>query len=119
MPILAAIPAVLGAIGAGVGVTGAGITAGMSIAAGLGVVGMVGGLAAGVAGSIQSSIAANKQAKAMQDAQNASGLGNAATTVDATTAANVNQLGRAALISTSPQGVQGTDSTGRYRLLGN
>ena len=31
----------------------------------------------------------------------------------------VNQLGRAALISTSPQGVQGTDNVGRYRLLGN
>ena len=46
-----------------------------------------------------------------------------ATTVDPNTDANgitnVNQLGRAALISTSPQGVKGTDETGRYRLLGN
>ena len=29
------------------------------------------------------------------------------------------QLGRAALISTSPQGVSGTDPTLRYKLLGN
>ena len=45
--------------------------------------------------------------------------GSAATQVDASTSANVNNLGRAALISTSPQGVSGTDPTLRYKLLGN
>lgn len=35
------------------------------------------------------------------------------------TTANANNLGRAALISTSPSGVQGTDPTGRRKLLGN
>lgn len=33
--------------------------------------------------------------------------------------ANANNLGRAALISTSPSGVLGTDPTGRRKLLGN
>jgi len=32
---------------------------------------------------------------------------------------NTANLGRAALISTSPQGVEGTDPNGRYRILGN
>ena len=32
---------------------------------------------------------------------------------------NMNNLGRAALISTSPQGVEGTSPTNRYKLLGN
>lgn len=42
-------------------------------------------------------------------------------TVDAgvnKTSASAN-LGRAALIATSPQGVLGTDPVGRYKLLGN
>lgn len=43
----------------------------------------------------------------------------AAQTVDPSTGANVNNLGRAALIMTSPQGVQGTDATNKYALLGN
>ena len=50
------------------------------------------------------------------DMLNAMGTGN---TVDPSTNANINNLGRAALISTSPQGVQGTDPTLRYKLLGN
>ena len=43
------------------------------------------------------------------------------TVVDSTSAANpsMSALGRAALINTSPSGVQGTDPSQRYRLLGN
>jgi hypothetical protein len=40
-------------------------------------------------------------------------------TVDNSSNSNINNLGRAALIMTSPQGVQGTDSTNKYALLGN
>lgn len=54
--------------------------------------------------------AANKQA---QDA-----LKNAPQ-VDDTSAAKAARLGRAALISTSPLGVQTTDPSGRRKLLGN
>lgn len=32
---------------------------------------------------------------------------------------NANNLGRAALIATSPSGVMGTDPTGRRKLVGN
>lgn len=35
------------------------------------------------------------------------------------TTANANNAGRAALISTSPSGVQGIDPTGRRKLIGN
>lgn len=35
------------------------------------------------------------------------------------TTTNANNLGRAALINTSPSGVLGTDPTGRRKLLGN
>lgn len=42
----------------------------------------------------------------------------AAQTVDNSTTSNVNNLGRAALIMTSPQGVQGSDPSNRYALLG-
>lgn len=42
-----------------------------------------------------------------------------AQTVDPSTTSSVNNLGRAALIMTSPQGVIGTDPTNRYALLGN
>ena len=65
---------------------------------------------------------ANSQALDQINATQAiTGTVDPSTTVDPT--ANnqnqINQLGRAALISTSPQGVQGTDNVGRYRLLGN
>jgi hypothetical protein len=40
-------------------------------------------------------------------------------TVDPSTSSNVNNLGRAALIATSPQGVVGSDPTNKYALLGN
>lgn len=43
----------------------------------------------------------------------------AAQTVDPSSNSSLNNSGRAALISTSPQGVQGTDPTNRYALLGN
>lgn len=43
----------------------------------------------------------------------------AAQTVDNSSNSNLNNAGRAALIMTSPQGVQGTDSSNRYALLGN
>lgn len=42
-----------------------------------------------------------------------------AQTVDASSTSNLNNVGRAALIMTSPQGVQGTNPTNRYALLGN
>jgi hypothetical protein len=42
-----------------------------------------------------------------------------AQTVDPSLPSNVNNLGRAALIMTSPQGVQGSDPKNRYALLGN
>lgn len=42
-----------------------------------------------------------------------------AQTVDASSTSNLNNAGRAALIMTSPQGVQGTNPTNRYALLGN
>ena len=65
--------------------------------------------------------AAHQMNEQMDAAQALTGTANPETTVDPT--ANnqnqINQLGRAALISTSPQGVQGTDNVGRYRLLGN
>jgi hypothetical protein len=57
---------------------------------------------------------------AMADTQTLTGTTDPATTVDPGVNSNqINQLGRAALISTSSQGVKGTDETGRYRLLGN
>lgn len=40
-------------------------------------------------------------------------------TVDNSSNSNLNNAGRAALIYTSPQGVQGTDPTNKYALLGN
>ena len=65
--------------------------------------------------------AAKTERSIMAGTQGITGTANPETTVDPT--ANnqnqINQLGRAALISTSPQGVQGTDNVGRYRLLGN
>lgn len=43
----------------------------------------------------------------------------AAQTVDGSSSSSMNNLGRAALVMTSPQGVQGTDPTNKYALLGN
>lgn len=40
-------------------------------------------------------------------------------TVDPSSSSSINNLGRAALIMTSPQGVQGTDPVNKYALLGN
>lgn len=85
-------------------------------------------MAAGTTYAISSSQSQAKAAKTAANiaagrAQALTGTVDPATTVDPNTNANgitnVNQLGRAALISTSPQGVKGTDETGRYRLLGN
>ena len=92
-------------------------------AAGAGATALVGGIAtavtvAGVGSAIYGSISSASAAKHATNA-NPSGLSNPATTVDASSTSNINNLGRAALISTSPQGVQGTDPTLRYRLLGN
>ena len=57
---------------------------------------------------------------AMANTQAITGTVDPATTVDPGVNTNqINQLGRAALISTSAQGVKGTDETGRYRLLEN
>ena len=39
--------------------------------------------------------------------------------VDAGSTSQMDNLGRAALISTSPQGVEGTNPSLRYKLLGN
>jgi hypothetical protein len=60
-------------------------------------------------------------AKVSEASTNVAGATTAATTVDASaeSSARVNQIGRAALIETSSQGVQGTENSGRYRLLGN
>ncbi len=118
MPVFAAIPAILGSIGAAAGVTGAGITAGMSIAAGAAI---AGGITAGVVNAVGGA----QQAAAMKKAA-ASGNGNATPDASQTvgdptinSSARANQLGRAALISTSPSGVSGTDPTGRRKLIGN
>ena len=92
-------------------------------AVGAGATALVGGIAtaatvAGVGLSVYGSLMAGA-AQHAANVSNASGLSNPATTVNASSTSNINNLGRAALISTSPQGVQGTDPTLRYRLLGN
>ena len=43
----------------------------------------------------------------------------ASQTVDGSSTSNLNNAGRAALVMTSPQGVQGSDPVNRYALLGN
>lgn len=82
--------------------------------------------AAGTAAGMAMSNNAKAETKAANAANDAAGVtrasltGGKSTTVDATsTNSQANMLGRAALISTSPQGVQGTDATNRYKLLGN
>lgn len=64
-----------------------------------------------------------KMAQSVKSQQAAAGspaapMTDPSTTVDPKRAAAVN-AGRAGLIQTSPQGVLGTDPTGRRRLLGN
>ena len=117
MPIFAGIGTAL--LGTG-GVAAAGAT-GTAIVGGLATAAAVGGATYAVSSSRSAAKAAKTQASIMAGTQGITGTANPETTVDPT--ANnqnqINQLGRAALISTSPQGVQGTDNVGRYRLLGN
>lgn len=115
MPVFAAIPAVLGSIGAAAGVTGAGVAAATSIAAGAAI---VGGVGAGIAGAVS----ASAQARALKKANAVDATPDASQTVNgggANTTSAAGNLGRAALISTSPSGVQGIDATGRRKLIGN
>jgi hypothetical protein len=106
-----AVAGALGAVGAGIGVTGAGVTAGMSIAAGA--------LTIGAAASAATSIATAAGAfSAKPSLINPNPTPTAAQTVDNSSVSNVNNLGRAALIMTSGQGVQGSDPSSRYALLG-
>ena len=117
MPIFAG----LGALVAGmIGVAGP-VTAGTAAMIGTISAGVIaGGVYAAGSGLVSAMSAGNR---ATGEYTNAAGITNVATTVDPNSqaAANtrVNQLGRAALIGTSPQGVQGTSDTGRYKLLGN
>lgn len=67
-----------------------------------------------------------QQASAAKKAASASVAANPTPTADQTVGgspknntANADNLGRAALISTSPSGVEGLDPTGRRKLLGN
>lgn len=116
---LAAIPAILGAIGAGIGVTGAGVTAAASIAAGAAVVGAGAAIGAQAIGGSQQAAAQKKAQKASDASMAAAQVLTPATTVGDASKGDPTLLGRAALISTSPQGVLGTDPTGRKKLLGN
>ena len=106
-----AIGAGLGAVGAGIGVTGAGVTAGTSIAAGAMVLGSVGAAATSIA-------MAAGAGSAKPSLINPNPTPTAAQTVNNSSTSNVNNLGRAALIETSGMGVQGSDPSQRYSLLG-
>lgn len=109
MPIFAAIPfaaSVGAAFGTSAAVGGA-IVAGTVTAAGM-----------GIASAVGSAQQASATKKAQEAAQN-SAANTPDTTVGDPTLSNSNNLGRAALISTSPSGVQGLDPTGRRSLLGN
>jgi hypothetical protein len=79
--------------------------------------------AASVGASIYSSVSQAAAAKKAEKAAAASGSGtpDASQTVGETPNKTeyANNLGRAALISTSPTGVLGSDPSGRRRLLGN
>ena len=101
----------LGAIGAAAGVTGAGVTAGTSIAAGAMLVGSVGAAATSIAMAAGAVIA-------KPSLINPNPTPTAAQTVNNSQTSNVNNLGRAALIETSGMGVQGSDPSQRYSLLG-
>lgn len=106
MPVIPFAAAVGAALGTSAAVGGT-IVAGTALAAGFGV--------ANAVGSAQQAT----QAKKAQDAAQASAANTPGTTVGDPTLSSSNQLGRAALISTSPSGVQGLDPTGRRSLLGN
>jgi hypothetical protein len=106
-----AVGAGLGAIGAAAGVTGAGVTAGESILAGTMIVGSVGAAATSIA-------MAAGAGSAKPSLINPNPTPTAAQTVNNTQTSNVNNLGRAALIETSGMGVQGSDPSQRYSLLG-
>ncbi len=69
LPLLAAVPAVMGAIGAGVGVTGAGVTAGMSIAAGTAITAGVVGAGVSAYGQYQQGVAQKKMYDYQQKSQ--------------------------------------------------
>ena len=103
---------IFGAIGAAAGVTGAGVTAGASIAAGIGITTAAVGAGVGIASSAGAFSSSPSQI-------NPNPTATASQTVDNSSTSNVNNLGRAALVMTSPQGVQGTDPVNRYALLGN
>lgn len=74
------------------------------------------GLATALAQKSQASQVKNAQQAAEQQANSTPGT-QVGDTPNTTT--NAQNLGRAALISTSPSGVLGTDPTGRRKLLGN
>lgn len=75
---------------------------------------------AGFAGKkVIDSVSGPKDKSSTPAAAATSGKPNASQTVDPQTSSAMRNLGRAALIMTSPQGVLGTNPTGRYRLLGN
>lgn len=103
MPIIPFAAAAGAALGTSAAVGGT-IIAGTALAAGL-----------GVAGAVQSA----SQAKALKKAQAAATPDATQVVGDPTKSTQSSQLGRAALISTSPSGVQGTDPTGRRKLIGD
>ena len=132
MPVIAAVVGIAEAVGGAVaGVAGAIGTAAVGIgtslvgagaATTLGAVGtgIVGGLAtAAVVGGAATSIASAAGAfNAKPSLINPNPTPTAAQTVNNSSTSNVNNLGRAALIETSGMGVQGSDPSQRYSLLG-
>lgn len=102
-PILA-IPAIIG--------SALGASAATAAATGLTAIGVAGGVGLGIASA---SGAFSSKASTI----NPNPSPTATQTVDPSSSSNVNNLGRAALVYTSPQGVQGTDPVNRYSLLGN
>lgn len=72
-----------------------------------------------VAGFAGTAIANSNQAKPQNTNPNPTPIGTQIVDPMSGKANNPNNLGRAALIATSPQGVQGTDTSSRYKLLGN
>ena len=110
---LEAIGAVFGAIGAGAGVTGAGVTAGMSIAAGVGIV----SAAAGAATSIYSATSGPDTPEFQRQEQlNVQAQANEEAKKDIKRRAGA--VGKAATILTSPTGLLNAASTTRKTLLG-
>ena len=79
---------------------------------------MVAGTTTAIVEGVQSAAASKKAAENAND-QALGLIGSQGTTVANESTSDVNNLGSAALIGTSPLGVQGTDASQRYRLLGN